>query len=78
MPSTTPQNAVVQQAGRSVVAGQLTLKQVLEQNPNITEVNLQQVAPSGKGSALKSIGSLARNALLQRLGAGGGVGGTAD
>lgn len=77
MPADTPQ-PVVRDAGRSVVAGKMTLQQVLQQNPGISEVNLQQVAPTPKGGGmLKSLGSMASGALLQRFGGGGG-GGTMD
>jgi hypothetical protein len=74
MPADTPQSTVVRQAGRTAVAGQMTLKEVLERNPEITEVRLQQVTQTPSGGALKSLGSMARNALLQRL--QGGVGGS--
>jgi hypothetical protein len=78
MPASTPQPATVRDAGRTVVAGQMTLQQVLQQNPGITEVNLQQVQPAPKGGGmLKSLGSMASSALLQRFGGGGG-GGTMD
>lgn len=76
MPASTPQAAVVRDAGRTVVAGKMTLQDVLQQNPAITEVNLQQVQPSPKGGMLKSLGSMASGALLQRFGGGGG--GTLD
>jgi hypothetical protein len=77
-PSSAPQAAVVRDAGRTVVAGNMTLQEVLQKNPAITEVNLQQVAPSPKGGGmLKSLGSIASSALLQRF-SGGGGGGTLD
>lgn len=67
MPAGTPAQVDLQQAGRTVVAGQLTLKDVLERNTGITEVSLQQVAPTQKGGALRSLATMARGALLQRL-----------
>jgi hypothetical protein len=78
MPASTPQQASVRDAGRTVVAGKMTLQDVLQQNPAITEVNLQQVQPAPKGGGmLKSLGSMASSALLQKFGGGGG-GGTLD
>ena len=67
MPPDTPRPADVQQAGRTAVAGQLRSRSSSSATRAITEVQLQQVASTPKGGALKSLGSLARDALLQKL-----------
>jgi hypothetical protein len=57
------------------VAGKLSLREVVAANPDISSVNIQQVTPSdapGKPSILKSLGSVARTALMQKLNVGGG------
>jgi hypothetical protein len=56
------------------VAGKLSLREVVAANPDISSVNIQQVTPSatpGTPSILKSLGSVARTALMQKFNIGG-------